>query len=47
MIPLLLTDRSIGLRHLLDSDEAEEMRAHRSNAPLVSGLNEQRLDDGS
>ena len=52
MIPLLLTDRSISLRylvhrHLLDSDEAEELRDQRLNDPIVKGLIKLQRPDGS
>ena len=52
MIPLLLTDRSISLRylihrHLLDSDEAEELRDHRKNDPMIRGLIKLQRPDGS
>jgi len=52
MIPLLLTDRSISLRylvhrHLLDSDEAGELRSHRLNDPIVKTLIKLQRPDGS
>ena len=52
MIPLLLTDRSISLRylvlrHLLDSDEAEELRDQRLKDPIVRGLIKLQRPDGS
>ncbi len=52
MIPLLLTDRSISLRylvhrHLLDSDEAEELRDQRLNDPIVRSLIKLQRPDGS
>lgn len=52
MIPLLLTDRSISLRylvhrHLLDSDEAEELRDQTMNDPMIRGLIKLQRPDGS
>ena len=52
MIPLLLTDRSISLRylvhkHLLDSDETEELKAQRMNDPIVRGLIKLQRPNGS
>ena len=52
MIPLLLTDRSISLRylvhrHLLDSDEAQELRDLRINDPIIRGLIKLQRPDGS
>ena len=52
MIPLLLTDRSISLRylvhrHLLDSDEAEELKGLRINDPIIRGLIKLQRPDGS
>jgi len=52
MIPLLLTDRSISLRylvhrHLLDSNEAEELMDQRKNDPMIRGLIKLQRPDGS
>lgn len=52
MIPLLLTDRSVNLRylvlrHLLDSDEADELRVMREEDPIVKDLLTKQNPDGS